>query len=69
MQIKREEQEFYSTWTQALQEQDNEGTTYKGHSHRVTAKNEEHRKVHIRIRKKGGNIIELRREQGITIII
>ena len=48
---------------------DNEGTTSKGHSHRITVKNEEHRKVQRRIRKKGGNIFERRREQVITIII
>ena len=57
------------TWTQALQERDNGGTTSERHSHRVTAKNEEHRKVQIKIRKKGGNILESRREQVITIII
>ena len=68
MKIKREERAFYSTWTQALQERDNEGTTSEGHSHRVTSKNEEHRKVQRRIRKKGGEIIEKRRDQGITII-
>ena len=69
MQIQREERAFYSTWTQELQERDNEGTTSEGHSHRVTAKNEEHRKVQRRIRKKGGNIIEKRREQGIAVIV
>ena len=69
MQIKREERAFYLTWTQVLKERDNEGTTSERHSHRVTAKNEEHRKVQRRIRKKGGNIIERRKEQGIAIII
>ena len=69
MEIKREERAFYSTWTQAIQERDNKGTTSEGHSHRVTAKNEDHHKVQRRIRKKGGNIIERRSEQVITIII
>ena len=69
MKIQREEQSFYPTWTQALQERYNEGTTSKGHGHRVTAKNEEYRKVQKRIRKKGGNTIERRREEGTTIII
>ena len=63
------ERDFYSTWPQALQEQDNEGTASEGHSHRVTTKNEEHCKVQRRIRKKFGNIIERRREQGINIIV
>ena len=69
MQIKREERKLYSTWMQALQEQENDGTTSEGHSHIATSNNEEHRKLQIRIRKKGGNIIESRREQGVTIII
>ena len=69
MQIKREERELYSIWTQALQERDNEDTTSEVHIQRVTANNEEHRKVQRKIHKKGGNIIERRREQGITIII
>ena len=69
LQIQREEGAFYSTWVQALQELDNKGTNSEGHSHRITARNEEHRKVQIIIRKKGGNVIERRREQVITIII
>ena len=69
MQIQREERAFYLTWTQALQERENGGITSEGHIHRVTAKDEDHRKVQRRIRKKGGDIIERRREQGITIII
>ena len=69
MQIHREEQEFYPTWTQALQERENKGTTSKGHSHRVTTNNEEHYKVQRRISKKGGNIIERKREQGITTML
>ena len=58
MQIQREEGAFYLTCTQALQERDNEGTTSKGHSHRFTAKNEEHRKVQRRIHKKVGTLLK-----------
>ena len=41
-----------------IQEWDNGGTTSEGHSHRVTAMNEEHRKVQIRIRKKVGKLLK-----------
>ena len=42
-----------------LQERENEGPTYEGHSHRVIAKNEEHRKVQRIITTKVGTLLKV----------